>query len=579
LRIRFLAVLGIAACGNTPQENPPAPAADAGDEAVRSPDAALDAETDVGTDADRSEATTVPSADVLMQHNDAFRTGANLGENVLTTSNVAGLHELFRVLVDGQIYAQPLYAHGVAVEAGTSNLLFVATMEDSIYAFDADVGGAPIWRRHLGTPALSSRNIGGDNGILSTPVIDRSTETMYLVVRDCDPSHAPDAPSCAHVLFALDLRDGSTLRSVIVSGQATSDAGAVSFDPDTHWNRAGLALAGGRVYIAFTAGPNGGQHEEDFVYHGWVFGYAADRFDTPPTVHSTTPHAKAGGGIWQSGNGLAADGDDIFFATGNSIIGATTHPPAIFPVRPRDEENSVVKLSHATGAEISSVYYDDRPYHADGNVFQYMESNDIDFASSGPILIPGTRRLVATGKSGIVYTLDRDTMKPVQDPLSAFTNPPLPPDQTLYVFSWAVGPQVLGGPVFWKPDAVDVGWVYIWPATDKLKALPFDYATQTLSAAAPLEASLPITPKGGQLSLSAAGGRRGTGVLWASSSPRADGAGHLWALHAETLDVLWEIDVPHYAKFVPPTVAAGRVFVASSAPGTADANGVIVMGL
>jgi outer membrane protein assembly factor BamB len=561
----FWAAMGVA-CGSSPQEGP-------------SP------HHDDGGMGDAADSTTIASrvaVDVLTQHNDAFRTGASLGETVLTTNNVAGLHELYRVLVDGQIYAQPLYASGVAVEGGTRNLLFVATMEDTVYAFDADAGGAPTWSRHLGTPALSSRNVGGDNGILSTPIIDRTTETMYLVARDCDPGRPPETPSCAHILFALDIRDSSTLRSMPISGQVNGDMGVVAFDPNAQWNRAGLALAGGRVYIAFTAGPNGGQHEEDFVYHGWVFGYAADRFEAPPTVHCTTPHAKAGGGIWQSGNGLAVEGDDIFFATGNGIMGSMTQPPAAFPVRPRDEEDSVVKLSYPNGAEVADVYYDDRPYHSDGNVFQYMESNDIDFASGGPMLIPGTRRLVASGKSGIVYNLDRDTMKPVQEPLSAFTNPPLPTGQALYVFSWAVGPRVLGGPVIWRPDPVgtgDVGWVYFWPATDKLKALRFDYGTETFATTAPLASSMPVAPVGAMLSLSASGGRRGTGILWASSSPRADGVGHLWAIDAETLAVLWESDVPHYAKFVSPTVAAGRVFVASSAPGTADANAVLAFGL
>src|SRR5262245_60609468 len=99
----------------------------------------------------------VSSVNVLTQHNDLNRTGANLQETVLTTTNVAGgtFGKLFSRAVDGQIYAQPLYAGGAI---GTRNVVYVATEHNSVYAFDADdpAASSPLWQVNLGTPVPSS---------------------------------------------------------------------------------------------------------------------------------------------------------------------------------------------------------------------------------------------------------------------------------------------------------------------------------------------------------------------------------------------------------------------------------------
>jgi hypothetical protein len=136
------------------------------------------------------DADTDPRAhDVLTQHNDAARTGATLHETELDTCTAPALTLLGEYAVDGEVYAQPLYAADVGTAAGPKNLLLIATMADSLYAFDADApGSAPIWQLgsqgELGVPALSSRNVGGNNGVLATPVIDRDSGTVYLVDRD-----------------------------------------------------------------------------------------------------------------------------------------------------------------------------------------------------------------------------------------------------------------------------------------------------------------------------------------------------------------------------------------------------------
>src|ERR1700733_14867917 len=146
------------------------------------------------------------SQNVLTQHNDNNRTGANLNETILNTSNVNpslfGL--LFTLPVDAQVYAQPLYVSNLSINSGTHNVLYVATESNSLYAFDADTPGAPLWHTNVGPPLSCSPttpptqtftwqdctspnfpqmwyNMFPYVGITATPVIDPSTGTMYVV--------------------------------------------------------------------------------------------------------------------------------------------------------------------------------------------------------------------------------------------------------------------------------------------------------------------------------------------------------------------------------------------------------------
>ena len=118
------------------------------------------------------------------------RTNANLKKTILTAANVTPAHfgKLGEYAVDGQIYAQPLYVTGAETAGqGIRNVVYVATMHNSLYAFNAELPGSttPLWQVNLGpsVPAGVVR-VGGINpevGILSTPVIDLRTNTIYVV--------------------------------------------------------------------------------------------------------------------------------------------------------------------------------------------------------------------------------------------------------------------------------------------------------------------------------------------------------------------------------------------------------------
>src|SRR5579872_5549933 len=134
------------------------------------------------------------SADVLTYHNDNSRTGQNLAETVLTPAdvNATDFGQLFSDAVDGAVYAQPLVKSDVVVPGqGVLNLVFVATEHDSVYAFNADNPGPPVWQDSFINPAagvttvldsdLKSTSISPEVGITGTPVIDPATNTLYVV--------------------------------------------------------------------------------------------------------------------------------------------------------------------------------------------------------------------------------------------------------------------------------------------------------------------------------------------------------------------------------------------------------------
>src|SRR5450432_2120366 len=167
--------------------------------------------------------------DVLTANYDNNRTSANLGEFVLNKSNVnpAQFGKLYFFGVDGDVYAQPLYVRGVNISGGARNVLYVATMNNSVYAFDADeaTSTAPLWMRNFGTPVdptrfsvpgLAFTDILENIGILGTPVIDPATSTLYVVHFTSNGSI-----NFAYTLHALDLVTGAEKFDGPVTIQAT----------------------------------------------------------------------------------------------------------------------------------------------------------------------------------------------------------------------------------------------------------------------------------------------------------------------------------------------------------------------
>src|SRR6266481_2940766 len=356
-------------------------------------------------------------AGVFTYHNNLSRDGSNPKEYALTPSNVssATFGKLFSCTVDGAIYAQPLWAANLTINGVQRNVVFVATQHESLYAFDADVNTSPctpLWQVSLIDNAHGGSNletsvpsgpaghlVGGgygditpEVGVTGTPVIDPSSNTLYVVSKSVIPS----GPTFYQRLHAVDLTTGNEKSGgpVTIAGTypGTGDGGTtVTFNPRQQNQRPGLVLVNGIVYIAWAS------HEDAPPYYGWVMGYNASTL-TQASVLNVTPNVHYGG-IWMGGGAPAADSsNNLYLITGNGIFDLTnTTGPT------NDYGDSFLKLT----SSLSVSQYFTPSDQANDN------ANDADFGSGGAAILvdqpsgPVQHLVIGGGKDGYLYLLNR----------------------------------------------------------------------------------------------------------------------------------------------------------------------------
>jgi hypothetical protein len=508
-------------------------------------------------------------AAVLTHHNDNFRTGANLNETTLSIANVNtntfGL--LYTRTVDDQLYAQPLVMTNVSIPGkGVHNIVIAATVNDSVYAFDADdpTVSSPYWQVSflgpnvvapstddiLASPCGNFRNISGNFGIMGTPVIDPVAGTMFVVARTKE-----FGANYVERLHALDVSTGAERGNspVIITatcpGNGTgSISGVLTFDPYKENQRSALALVNGLVYIGWAS------HCDWDPYHGWLIGYNATNLQQE-VVYNTAPNGHAAG-IWMAGEGPSADANgNIYVSIGNGSVGTNANPRATI-----NRGESYLKLTrNGTNLTVASWF---TPYN-----YANLEAGDLDLGSAGLLLIPGTNLAFSAGKQGIAYLVNRDNMGGLSS-ISADTN-------VVQSFTLA-SDSLYGSPVWWDGPTASYG--YAWPASDYLQQYLFDRGMGKfiLPEIADSPTPAPSGHPGGFLALSANGTNSGSGIVWAahqlgSSAQGAVRPGILHAYNAENVAVeLWNSQqfsvrdsVGNFAKFVPPTVANGKVYLAT----------------
>lgn len=507
--------------------------------------------------------TVAPSpTDVLTYHNDIARTGQNLTETLLTTSNVtsAKFGKLGFYSVDGLVDAQPLYASSVAVPSnGTHNLLIDATEHDSVYAFDADTG-ATIWH----TSMLKSGETTSDHrgcsqitpeiGVTSTPVIDRTrgpNGVVYVVAMSKDASG-----NYHQRVHALDLTLGTELFGGPMDVQAkypgtgdNSDGTNVSFDAGQYAERAGLLLMNGILYTAWTS------HCDIRPYTGWIIAYDAATL-VQTAVLNITPNGNEGS-IWMSGAGLAADSSgDIYFLDANGVFDSTLNSSG-FPSN-GDYGNAFMKISTSGGLSVADYFEMDNQSSENGS--------DTDLGSGGAMVLPDlndgvghTMHLaVGAGKDSNLYVVNRDSM----GKFNASNN------NSIYQELAAALP----GGVFAMP-AYFSNTIYYGSVGSPIQA--FTITSAKLSTSATAHTANSFRYPGATPSISANG--TSNGIVWAveNSSPAV-----LHAFDASTLNELYNSNQAaggrdHFGngnKFIVPTIVNGKVFVGTP-------NGVAVFGL
>lgn len=476
------------------------------------------------------------TASVLTFHNNDARDGVNPNETTLNLSNVnqAQFGKLFALPVDGQVYAQPLYVPNLPVAGVQHNVVFVATENDTIYAFDADgLSDSPLWRKHLGTPLQVNDPEGIQPllGITATPVIDTSTGTMYVLTDGTESGHK------VFRLHALDVATGNEKFGgpVVVTGTVPgtgwdSHNGQITLE-STCYQRNGLALdfATNAIYISF-----------GHCSHGWVLAY--DKASLQQTaILNVTPDG-AGGGLWGGTPAIDDDTGDLYLITGVDL-----GDPA------PDYNDSAMRLR---AGDLSVLDYF-KPSNE-----SYLRDNDADFGSGAPIIMPDNpsqypHELIGGGKDGRIFVINRDNMGQYQTT-----------DHVIQVVQ--TGTQqfdnIFGTPTLWNNT------IYYHCEHDVVKAYSWDTGTGLISTHPISHGTEVYGTHGATSSLSANGSS--DGIIWEIEATNHDNGGPaiLHAYDANNLATeLYASDqtggrdtAGPAVKFSVPTIADGHVYVGTA---------------
>jgi len=470
--------------------------------------------------------------------NDNTRSGINNQELALAPGTVSPstFGKLFSCPLDGNAYAQPLYVPNLAIAGqGTHNVVFVATENDSVYAFDADTKPAdgkqcvPLWQTPLvprGSQAVASPDtniIFPTVGITGTPVIDLVTSTLYVVA--ATQTIATAGPSSQR-LYALDLATGTP--EIQLAGEQISSPAAqpFAFFPTQENQRAALLLDNGTLYVAF------GSFGEQGDYNGWLFAYDSRTLNPTGAFVVTPGNFQGRGGIWQSGGGPAADANhNVFVATGDGVFNAGT------PQISYNYSNSFLRLATAGGLAVSDFFTpcDEASGQIVGTTAAVLLPD-----SAGSSLQP--HLLIGGSKGGSLYTVNRDNMGKFVGPC---------PDSAVRVQTVSVGGAILSTPLFWNDS------IYVAPANGRLMSFPMSGGIASLTPASS-QSPEQLGPQGA------------TPVI--SSNGTSDAI--VWLIDAG--GALVTPNTPAILRAYDPTNLSNEIYSSPAAPTSSDAAGLAV---
>jgi hypothetical protein len=479
---------------------------------------------------------------VTTWHYNNARTSTNTTEKILTPSNVnvKTFGKLFTQPVDGFVVGQPLYLPEVNIpNRGLHNVVFVATMNDTVYAFDADSGTTSVlWKRSLlpsGATAVPVSVQGCSRttaftqiGIVSTPVIDTASNTMYVVTSSYENLKV------VHRLHALDVTTGvsRTGSPVVIKGSYTRN-GITHHFVDTHqMNRPGLLLANGNVYVAFGSPSCNGSDQ------GWVMAY--NKMSLQPEGAFDDEPGGSFAAVWQKGAGISADpSGHVYACTGEGSFSAGV-----------DLTVSVFRLTQSGNVLALSDWF--TPYN-----WQALSNNDMDL-NNAVVILPtqsGSHpyEAVAVGKEGTIYLLDRTNLGHIC--ASCTTG------DTNVVQEVQKAVPGTGSPVYWNHALYFISGskVQVFKVSQGLLLTPPSKSVWISGGGHPV-----MTSNG-----------TSNGILW-----DLGWNGVLWAVNAQTLTLLYTSQqaatgrdkVPPLAHFATPIVADGKVFIGTQ-------NSLVVYGL
>lgn len=550
----------------------------------------------------------VIAQNVWTQHNDQGRTGWYPYETTLNKGNVNkntfGLS--FSHITDDKIVAQPLIVLKVNIpNVGIKNVVFVATVNNTVYAYDADGNADAYWsKNYTGKtggptdcstcrpalkydmhPSLCGGGYGDFSlniGIVGTPVIDTLGGTMYFVTKIVNTNdgaidnhtfvpgkkdeYSYTTTGFHQYLHAVDITNGNErpnspveITAIITgTGDGKDATNKILFDPRRQFDRSGLALSNGIVYIAFAS------HCDFNPSHGWVLSYNASTL-APLHAFNATPN-DGRGGIWMSGSAPAIDENgNLYFTTGNSLNeDGTSSEHNIYNTSPIDLANrgeSVIKLNP------------DLTHSDHFTPFNYKALNDADKDFGTQVmLIPNTSLAMTGCKDGNLYLMDKTNL----GGYNLTTNNVL---QTIHINDFATMHSsfaYFGG---------TTAQVYQFSENSQLKSYGIN-GNQLAESGTNTVIQGPVGASGAYLSVSSNGSDPATGLLWAIHAVNGCNAnqsscpGVLRAVNAsDVTNELWNSEITavdkisYFNKMTWPTIALGKVYVAG------NNNALLVYGL
>jgi hypothetical protein len=496
--------------------------------------------------------------------NDNSRTGQNLQETILTTGNVNG--KLFAQPLDGDAYSQPLYLPNISIPGqGAHNVVYVATMNDSVYAFDADSNtgdnAQPLWMVNFTDPSDGITTVPSSDvhctdtvtteiGVFSTPVIDPTSNTIYVLARTLETGIFYQRLHALDVTTGAEKFGGPVVIQATVSGTGSgSKKKVLTFNPQLESQRAALLLQNGLVYIAWSS------LCDYSSFHGWLMAYNSQTL-AQTGVWVTTANGSEGG-IWESGNGPAGDSSfNTFVPTGNGTFDANTGGV--------DYGQSIVKLGPPVSEALPVIDYF-TPY----NYAAYNTAN-ADLSSSGLVLLPdqagpNPHLLVQCDKAGDMFLINRDSMGHFNSANNSQIVQYIP-DVTAAMWS---------SPTWWN------NYIYIGGRGDLIKAFQFNPGTGLLTPTPSSTSPMAFGYPGTTVSISSNGTTNG--IVWALNSAGYSSPTGVASLHAYLATNLAtqlytstknaSRDAPGAPmKFIVPTVANGKVYITTQ-------SGLVVYGL
>jgi hypothetical protein len=484
------------------------------------------------------------TTDVLTYHYDEMRSGENLSETVLTPANVnSSTFGLLHLLpADGTVDATPLVVSGLTINNALHHVVYVATENDSVYAYDADSGVLLKKASLLGAGETASDDLGCRTyapqiGIMATPVIDRKAGpngTIFVLAMSKDSSGTYYQRLHALDLATLTDRMAPVAIQATYPGTAYGAQGQIAFVPSLYTGRGALLLSQGQIFTAWAS------HCDSGNYNGWIIAYSESAL-TQSQVINLTPNGTQGA-IWDVG-GIAADSTGALYTLLGNGLFDTTLTSENFPAN-GNYGNAAVKLSMGSGTLAVSDYF------TSWNTTAQSLAN-LDLGSGSPLLLPD--QVDATGMTRHLMLVAGNSSDAIYQEVTAALAQP--------VFS---APAYFNGSIYFADSGGTLKQYML--ASGRLPATPTSQSTAIFAY------------PGASPSVSANGSSNA--IVWATEthqgSPavlRAYNAANLAIEYYDSTQAAGNRDAFGTGnKFITPVIANGKVFVGTP-------TGVAVFGL